>query len=104
MDSIDAATAIAGHYTANPGTLGNSIGNINIVRWASPVLAGTAGNFAGIVKEAGKEILPWVTNSGLDKFITLRGPNQVLAVNFNGATLVAGQVHTYRICWTESDT
>jgi hypothetical protein len=104
MDSVDAPTAIAGHYTANPSVLGNSLGNINVVRWASPVLVGVAGNFAGIVKEAGKEILPWSTQSVLDKFITLRGPNQVLAVNFAGVALVAGQTHTYRICWTESDT
>lgn len=100
LDSKDAATAIAGHYTANP-TVGNTIGNINIVRWASPLLA--PGNFAGVVKEAGKELMPWGATGILDKFVTLRGADQVLAVNFNGAALVVGQIHTYRVVWTESD-
>lgn len=105
LDSQDAPTAIAGHYiTTTPlsTALGQTIGNINIVRWASPLLV--PGAWAGIVREAGREILPWAPFSLLDKFITLRGPTQTLAVNFNGAALVGGQVHTYRIVWTESDT
>ena len=105
LDSQDVPTAIAGHYvTTTPlaASLGNSIGNINIVRWASPLLV--PGAWAGVVREAGKELLPWSPLCLLDKFITLRGPTQILAVNFNGAALVGGQVHTYRIVWTESDT
>lgn len=100
LDSQDTATAIAGHYTANP-TVGQIVGNINIVRWASPLAA--PGAFAGVVRDAGRELMPWGSGSLLDKSVTLRGPDQILAVNFNGATLVAGQTHTYRIIWTESD-
>lgn len=101
LDSQDTATAIAGHYTANP-TVGSTLGNINIVRWASPLAV--PGAWAGIIREAGKELLPWAASSVLDKFVTLRGPNQVLAVNFNGVVLVGTQTHTYRVVWTEADT
>jgi hypothetical protein len=105
LDTQDAPTAIAGHYTATApaaANLGQTIGNINIVRWAATVVA--PGNFAGIAREAGKEILPWATYSLMDKFITLRGPGQTLAVNHNSVAMLGGQVNTYRIVWTESDT
>ena len=96
-DSDDVATAVAGHYTANPGGLGTLVGNINIVRAASPVLV--PATFAGIVFNAGVELLPIV--DGLVKPITLNGVAQTLALNFAGAALVAGQIHAYRIVWTE---
>lgn len=94
-----AATATCGHYTANPGALGTAVGTIATERWASPVLV--PGNFAGVTEDSGKEFLNWSPNSVLDQMITLRGTSQVLAVNFNGAALVAGQVHAYRVTWIE---
>lgn len=104
LDSKNAATSLAGHYITTAtaaGNVGQLVGNINIVRWSSPLLS--PGNFAGVVKETGREIMPWTGSPSLDKFIVLRGSNQLLAVNFAGAALVAGQIHTYRIIWTESD-
>ena len=98
LDSIDNATATVGHYTANP-VLGNSIGNVNIVRRASTVPA--PGVFGTISHEPGGEMLPWGQNSIMDRFVTLRGTNQILAVNFAGAGLVTGQSQAYRITWTE---
>ena len=99
LDSTDgAATANAGHWTTNP-TQGTAVGNTNIMRMATPVAV--PASFAGIVEDAGKELLPWSGNSLLDKPITLRGVAQGLFVHFGGAALVAGQTHAYRIVWTE---
>lgn len=99
LDSTDAAaTANVGHWTTNP-TLGTLVGNTNIVRIATPVAV--PATFAGIVEDAGKELMPWMANSLLDKPVTLRGVAQALAVHFAGAALVAGQTHAYRVVWTE---
>jgi hypothetical protein len=99
FDSADgAATANVGHWTTNP-TLGTAVGNTNIVRIATPVA--TPASFAGIVEDAGKELLPWYANSLLDKPIVLRGVAQALAVHFGGLSLVAGQTHAYRVVWIE---
>jgi len=99
-DSTDAAaTATVGHYTANPSGLGAVVGNVNIKKQASPVL--TPATFAGIVEDAGCEMVDWMTNSIMDKLITLNGTAQGLCLNFNGAALVSGQVHSYRIVWIE---
>lgn len=95
-----AATATAfGHYTANPGALGTSVGNVNVKRVASPVLV--PGSFAGVKEDAGVEMLDNMANSHLDQPITLRGIAQCLCLNFNGAALVAGQIHTYQLVWIE---
>lgn len=103
--ALGAPTATVGHYTAAPTTLGNSLGNINIVRWASPTaVPGFAVAAGGIARDASKEILPPVPQFAPYKLITLRGPNQMLCMNFNGATPVTGQNHVYRIVWSESDT
>lgn len=100
LDSNDAAaTAVCGHYTANPGALGTAVGTINTVRVASPVLV--PATFAGVVQDSGYELLPWYDRTLIDKAVTLRGIAQQLAINFNGAALVAGQIHNYRIVWME---
>lgn len=99
-DQMDGPTATVQHYTANPSTLGNPLGTINIVRVASTILIPS--NFAGVSRLPGVELLPWYMNSFTDKPVTLRG-QQTLAINYNGAAVVAGQVHQYRIVWTESD-
>jgi hypothetical protein len=104
LDSQDTATAIAGHYiTTTPAAagLGQSIGNINVVRWA--MTQAVPGPWSGVMREAGKEILPWMSNNVMDKCITLRGPNQTLCVNHNSVAILGTQTHTYRILWTESD-
>lgn len=100
QDSNDAsATATVQHYTANPTGLGTAVGTISTIRVASPVAV--PGSFAGIVNDAGVELLHWQSNTHLDKPVVLRGNTQVLAVNFNGAALVSGQTHAYTVVWTE---
>ena len=100
FDSLDAAaTATVGHYTANPATLGQAYGTINTVRLALPPVVPTS--FAGHAEDDGVELIPWAGASFLDKQCTLRGVNESLVVNFNSAALFAGQVHAYRITWTE---
>ena len=99
-DTTDAAaTATVGHYTANPGGLGTLVGNISIVRRASTVLV--PATFAGIAEDAGFDLLDWMTNSLMDKLLTLNGTSQGICLNFNGAALVSGQVHIYRLVWIE---
>jgi len=58
-------------------------------------------SFAGIVQDAGYDLLDHYVNSNLDQLVTLRGVTQCLAINFNGAALVAGQIHAYEIVWIE---
>lgn len=95
-----AATATAGHYTANPGGLGTSLGTINTLKLASPVLI--PATFAGINIEAQFEMLPPGTEkSDLVQPVTLIGVAEGICINFAGAALVAGQIHHYTIVWTE---
>lgn len=100
VDSADAAATVnrVGHFTANPGALGTSVGNAYVTRVGSP--AAVPASFAGVMQEAAVEMIPKVT-SGLERLLTLRGVAQCLAINFNGAALVAGQTHAYFIQWTE---
>ena len=98
LDSNDSASATVTHYTANP-TLGSTVGTISTVRVASP--AAVPGSFAGVVSDAGFEMLHWMQNSMMDKPITLRGTAQQVAVNFAGAALVSGQTHAYTVVWIE---
>jgi hypothetical protein len=99
-DTTDAApTATVGHYTANPSSLGTTVGNINIKRVASP--AAVPASFAGIAQEAGVDMLSNMANSMLDKPVTLAGTAQGLCLNFNSAALVAGQTHYYQVVWME---
>jgi hypothetical protein len=98
-DSLDAAAvATVGHYTANP-TLGIAWGTINSVRVGLPPVTPTS--FAGHAEDAGIELLPWIPWSFLDKLLTLRSSTESIVVNLNGATVFSGQVHAYRIVWTE---
>ena len=99
MDSNNAAaTATVGHYTANP-TLGTAVGTIVTARVASPVLI--PATFAGIVQDAGYDLLGFGANSKLDQPVTLRGTAQQLCLNFSGVALVAGQTHAWQIEWIE---
>lgn len=96
-----AATSTVGHYTANPGGLGTAVGTIVRKRVASPVLI--PATFAGIVQDASVEMLDVqdTINAVDDPAVKLRGAAENLAVNFNGAALVAGQIHAYTVIWTE---
>jgi hypothetical protein len=106
-DSNSAASSAnrVGHFTANPGALGAAVGTIVTKRVASP--AAIPASFAGVAIDAGIEMLPSGTPSGqpftseLPQQIALRGVAQCLAINFNGAALVAGQTHAYNIVWIE---
>lgn len=98
-DSTDAATATVGHYTANPGALGAAVGTMRTARVASP--AAVPASFAGVVRDAGIDLLDFGSNSILDKPVVLRGVAQGLVLNFNGAALVAGQTHAYTVIWIE---
>lgn len=101
LDSNNAASSAnrVGHFTANPGALGTSVGTINTIQVASP--AAIPASFAGVVADAGFDILGNSDNTLLNQPVTLRGVAQTLAINFNGAALVAGQTHAYRVCWME---
>jgi hypothetical protein len=101
-DSANTATANrVGHFTANPGALGATVGTINTIRVATPVAI--PATWAGITQNAGYEMIP-STSGGTNHLSTpviLRGVAQCLAINFNGAALVAGQTHAYTVTWTE---
>lgn len=100
LDSTNpAATAIIGHYTANPTALGAVVGTINTTRVASPVAIPVS--FAGIKEEASVELLPFLGNANLDQRVVLYGTAQLLVLNFGGVALVAGQTHAYTVVWTE---
>ena len=100
-DAADAATTATsvGHYTANPGGLGTSLGNVNIKRVASP--AAIPATWAAVVQDATIEMLDVAGQSQLAKFVALNGVAQGLAVNFGGVALVAGQTHVWSITWIE---
>lgn len=99
QDSASAAvTATVNHYTANPGALGTAVGTLNIVRWSSPVAV--PGAFA-TNSDACQEILPNAPNGQSIQPVVLRGIAEQLAVNFNGAALVAGQTHAFRATVSE---
>lgn len=94
----DVATATnIGHYTTDP-TTGTSLGFINVMRCASPVLI--PATFAGIVEVAQFEMLP-TDGSGVVQPVTLHGVNEGVCINFADTALVAGQTHSYCIVWTE---
>jgi hypothetical protein len=101
LDSSNAASTVnrVGHFTANPGALGTSVGTLNTVRVASPVAV--PASFAGVAINAGIDLLAPYNVDGLAQFVTLRGVAQCLAINFNGAALVSGQTHAYQIIWIE---
>jgi len=92
--SNSSATAVVRAYTANP-TLGTLVGNVRTRSW--PLLGNSPGNNGQfgpdntiIFDFESKEAQP----------ITLRGTNEVLAVNFNSITSAGSSMH-FTITWTE---
>lgn len=99
LDSNDAAaTATVGHYTANP-TIGTTLTPINTIRLA--IAAATPTAFAAGIEWGGTELLPWHPMSLCPEPISLRGRDDSLVVNLNGAALLTGQAHAYRVIWEE---
>lgn len=97
LDSSDAAaTATVNHYTAAP-TAGTALGTIVTKKVASTVVTPTS--FAGVREDSDVEMLPM--SSDQVKSVVLRGVAEGLAINFAGAALVSGQIHTYNVVWTE---
>jgi hypothetical protein len=86
-----AATAVVRSYTANPTTLGTSVGNVRVTKVLSdsPTTAFPP---------------PYVfdfTNSGLCSGVVLRGVAQSLCLNFNGVALPGGLNVTVNFEWVE---
>lgn len=102
LDSADGAATPnrVGHFTADP-TPGNLVGIIRAVTVATPVLRPATP--AGIIEMSGVDMITGSQGSitGSVKTVTLRGTGQYLAIDFNDAALVAGQIHQYSIMWTE---
>jgi hypothetical protein len=101
FDSNNAASTVnrVGHFTANPGGLGATVGTIARRQVATPVLK--PATWAGITQTSEVEMIPNGSYTLLDQPITLRGVAQCLAINFNGVALVAGQIHQYSLIWME---
>ncbi len=98
LDSSDAAaTATVNSYTSTAPTAGTALGTLVTKKVASPVV--TPATFAGIVEDTDKEMLPMAGPQV--KAVTLRGVAEGLAINFAGAALVSGQIHTFNVIWTE---
>lgn len=99
LDSNDPpATANVGHYTVNATTLGNPVGTLDIRRVAVPANNGTQ---AGVADEQGVELLNWGGFNTLDDLLTLNTQYESLVINLNGNALLTGQIHRYRVIWTE---
>ena len=79
LDSTNSASTVnrVGHFTANPGALGTSVGILNLCRASSP--AAIPATWAGIRENANVELIPCYGESNLGQSITLRGVAQTLA-------------------------
>ena len=97
-DSSDAAaTAVVTHITTSANTPGTGT-VVRTIKVGTPAV--TPATWAGInTTDNDVEMLPTV--NGQTKAITLRGILEGLAINFAGTALVAGQIHTYNVVWTE---
>lgn len=94
LDSTNAAaTATVRSYTANP-TLGTLIGNIKNVKFIMPptIVGGQASAQQQLIMNFGD------TDGG--QTITVRGTNEVVAINLNSTTLT-GNTFSVWIEWTE---
>jgi hypothetical protein len=83
------ATAVVTVYTVNPAALGTAVGNVG----AAKMGIGSANSEASAVWE--------FPGARWSKYMTLRKPSDVLAVNMNGDALLAGEVLSWEIEWIE---
>ena len=88
--SSPAATAVYGHYTANPGALGTLVGNIRVINVLNPAAASLAKDRA---------ILTF-TDLAADE-VMLLNINEEFALNFNGAALPPGLSLDVTFIWDE---
>jgi len=88
-----AATAIVLNYTAEPTTLGVSVGFIRTSKLRSPS--------PSAVSSASENSVIWDTDDLQSHPIVLRGPYESLCINFNGAARPAGLSFQGSITWTE---
>lgn len=96
VDSSDPAhAAVINLYTAAP-TTGTAIG-----RYYNPALTTATTAVPGIYTVA--QVLS-AQSTALAKSVTLRGPDESLCCNWNGAALPAGFTATWEVTWTESTT
>lgn len=86
-----AGTAVVKAYTANPGTLGTLVGPVRAGNILTNVAA-TANSGAALV---------WTFGPEENQQPVLRGATQVLALNANAASFVAGATLNCDIEWTE---
>lgn len=85
-----AATSVVRAYTANP-TLGTLVGAIRAEATNSPLLSGSNDN----------QVVHWdFGDNANEQQVILRGAGEVLALNFNSATLSGGVASAY-VQWTE---
>lgn len=90
-DSASAAgTAVVKSYTANPTVLGTLVGNITGRLIFMP-------SISSVNAETG-EVFELVS---LAEPITLRGTSEIMAVNFNGVTLLSTSTLYISVTWTE---
>lgn len=90
-DSVyPAATATVQHYTANPKSLGTTVGNIRARRGVIP-----ASNTA-----VSNPIIDWDFGSFSGGALTLKGTSELLAVNLNAVTFTGG-AFIIGVEWTE---
>lgn len=90
LDSANvAATATVQTYAAAP-TTGNAVGTLGVEQANMPATAG-----------AGGSPLTWTFGVRNAQSVVLRGANEVLAINYNGAAVPAGTVLQFEMEWTE---
>ena len=85
------ATAVVRQYTANPTSLGASVGNVLAAKITTPA-AGSLANDAYVFD---------FTRGGMLSGYVLNGVAETLALNFNGAALPGGLNITANIIWME---
>lgn len=85
-----AATATVLNYTANPSSLGTSVGTVRAARVFIPTTGTDTADFSN----------EWDFGMGPEQAIVLRGISQVLALNLNSTTVIGGTWTCY-IEWTE---
>jgi len=110
LDTQYGPTATCLTFTANPPQLGGLVGPMNIKTTLTNLLVpGSWGQLAfgfnTFAPDASNavEMIPGNKLMTTDNDITLRGPSEVLALNFNSAALVGGQIMWITCMWTETD-
>lgn len=90
--SDGAATAVVTLYTANPASLGTTVGTVKAFR--VPLVINT---FAA----PGIQTVVFDFTTRNEKGLVLRGTSDILAINGNAGTISAGGVLDFDVTWTE---